>query len=249
MSAPAVIYRYQAPKKRNVENVERSLLWLSHPSKFNDPFDCAGAMFHNRPDDVKADCFYDALLNFDFDQTMEFAQDFVEEEGATSNSAALSSSDIYFRRQLSGAEGVTCFSELPKNLLMWSHYADSHKGFCLEYSTEYSPFRQLLCQVSYEIKMPTVAPSVREFGDLFELKKFLLIKAREWRYEKEWRIASSLSNAPLDYPPEALKRILIGAKATTRTVNALRRSVEGRPVSIVRLKLSDNRFRLEESPD
>ena len=27
--------------------------------------------------------------------------------------------------------GVSCFSEKPDDMLMWSHYADSHKGFCV----------------------------------------------------------------------------------------------------------------------
>lgn len=27
---------------------------------------------------------------------------------------------------------ITCFSETPDNILMWSHYADKHSGFCVE---------------------------------------------------------------------------------------------------------------------
>ena len=31
--------------------------------------------------------------------------------------------------------GVCCFSEKKDDILMWSHYADGHKGFCLEFIT------------------------------------------------------------------------------------------------------------------
>lgn len=31
---------------------------------------------------------------------------------------------------------MACFSEKPNNILMWSHYADSHRGFVLEYDTD-----------------------------------------------------------------------------------------------------------------
>ena len=34
-------------------------------------------------------------------------------------------------------EKILCLSAINDNLLMWAHYADSHKGFCIEYS-EYS---------------------------------------------------------------------------------------------------------------
>ncbi|MCA9012022.1 MAG: DUF2971 domain-containing protein, partial [Planctomycetaceae bacterium] len=203
---------------------------------------------HTRPADIKADIFHDAFLNLDDTQMMEFVQDLVEEERSTKNPKSVSPRDVYFRRQLAASNGVACFSELPKHLLIWSHYADSHRGFCLEFATNYPPFDGHLFRVSYEAKMPTVSPSERDFGDIFELRRFLLTKAREWRYEKEWRIVSELSDTTIDYPPAALKRIFVGAKATTRTMNTLRRSVEGRPVEIVKLKLSDNRFRLEEVP-
>ncbi|MFC6520321.1 DUF2971 domain-containing protein [Undibacterium arcticum] len=36
--------------------------------------------------------------------------------------------------------GVMCLSEDKNNKLMWSHYADSHRGICIGFSTEYPPF-------------------------------------------------------------------------------------------------------------
>jgi|SRR5580658_5344823 hypothetical protein len=35
--------------------------------------------------------------------------------------------------------GVLCLSEAPANLLMWAHYADSHRGFVVEFDPA-SPF-------------------------------------------------------------------------------------------------------------
>jgi hypothetical protein len=96
--------------------------------------------------------------------------------------------------------------------------------------------------------MPTIVPSEREFGDVADLQNFLLIKARVWSYEKEWRVVSALSNTTIGYPPESLKRVFIGAKATTRTVNALARAIDTQRIDIVRLKLANNSFRLEERP-
>ena len=246
MSPPSLTYRYQAPKLRNIENIKNNVLWLSHPSRFNDPFDCAEAMLHDRPGEVKSDIFYDALLNFDDSQIMEFAKCVVEGEQLAKDPESVSPMDVYFRQKLKTAGGITCFSELPKHLLMWSHYADSHKGFCLEFSTKFAPFSNHLYRVVYENAMPTITPSERQIGSAVDLRRFLLTKARVWSYEKEWRIVSESSNTTIEYPPEALKRILVGAKATTRTVNALKRAVDTRRIEIVRLRLANDRFRLEE---
>jgi hypothetical protein len=30
---------------------------------------------------------------------------------------------------------ITCFSEVNYNILMWSHYANNHKGICLKFKT------------------------------------------------------------------------------------------------------------------
>ncbi|MFR3972802.1 MAG: DUF2971 domain-containing protein [Subdoligranulum sp.] len=30
--------------------------------------------------------------------------------------------------------GITCLSEVPDSLLMWSHYANNHRGFCVSYN-------------------------------------------------------------------------------------------------------------------
>lgn len=247
MSTPSLIYRYQNPKRRNLDNVKNNVLWLSRPATFNDPFDCAKAMIHDRPNEFRADLFYDAFLNLDDSQMMDFAKSWVEQERIANGRESASPSDIYFRQQLTGASGVACFSELSKHLLMWSHYADSHKGYCLEFSTEYAPFCDQLYKVTYQNAMPTIVVSEREIGDVVDLRAFLLIKARVWSYEKEWRVVSELSDTTIEYPPEALKRILVGAKATTRTVNGLKRAVDTRRIEIVRLKLANDRFRLEES--
>ena len=32
--------------------------------------------------------------------------------------------------------GILCFSEHCDDILMWSHYSDGHKGFCLEFDRE-----------------------------------------------------------------------------------------------------------------
>jgi hypothetical protein len=34
---------------------------------------------------------------------------------------------------------VCCLSEVPDDLLMWGHYADSHQGFCLEITPANDP--------------------------------------------------------------------------------------------------------------
>lgn len=41
-------------------------------------------------------------------------------------------------------QGIACFSAKVDDLLMWSHYADGHRGFCLEFEGSYPPLSKAL---------------------------------------------------------------------------------------------------------
>jgi hypothetical protein len=92
---------------------------------------------------------------------------------------------------------VSSFCENHKSILMWSHYADFHKGFCVEYDlskwNKEDIRRRILCPVIYQ-------------DDIFDSTEYLLYfiknkklnnlysilmwstKAKDWSYEKEWRM-------------------------------------------------------------
>lgn len=54
--------------------------------------------------------------------------------------------------------GVYCLSEVNDNILMWSHYAEEHKGFCIE-------FERLACSLS-ENCMELKVNYIQEYQDL-----------------------------------------------------------------------------------
>lgn len=101
---------------------------------------------------------------------------------------------------------IVCFSESIESVLMWSHYANSHKGFALEYD-----FRPILEQpiknvglfpvvyseerldisdyIAYEFLRILGIPA--KMPDMSALIKNALWKSDIWAYEKEWRMIDS----------------------------------------------------------
>lgn len=93
---------------------------------------------------------------------------------------------------------IGCLCTNFKNKLMWSHYADSHKGFCIEYDYSmidvdanttlplpviYSNERPLLSwKAAFDNTPANIEDSVVQFT------KGLLTKDDIWSYENEWRI-------------------------------------------------------------
>ena len=82
--------------------------------------------------------------------------------------------------------GVHCFARKPMNILMWSHYAAQHFGFCLQFDTAQNSrtFTQAL-PVTYEVHYPVIN-WVDDFRD--HSIEGLLRKHGNWKYEKESRI-------------------------------------------------------------
>ncbi len=91
---------------------------------------------------------------------------------------------------------ITCFSETNKSILMWSHYAANHTGFCIEYDFSKlsikDPRKRLLYPVIYN---DNIFDATEYLRPTFENKEFnnLMIsyaamnKSEEWNYEREWR--------------------------------------------------------------
>jgi len=89
--------------------------------------------------------------------------------------------------------GVCSLSSRPQDVVMWSHYADSHRGVCIGFSTtaEGSTFARAE-RVAYgkKVLLPNRFDSLEKGQILLERLKRLscLSKARQWKYEGEWRI-------------------------------------------------------------
>lgn len=100
---------------------------------------------------------------------------------------------------------VTCFSASGwDNQLMWSHYANSYSGICVEYDFErMDKFIGFMCPVKYSTIRPTI--SLKDLGltkfekdengeliteevNVNAILSHLLAKNKCWSYEEEWRL-------------------------------------------------------------
>jgi hypothetical protein len=130
--------------------------------------------------------------------------------------------------------GILSLSTVATNPLMWSHYADSHRGIVIGLDNSHPYFDRRrgpndefywLRQVQYH--EPTDNVSIMDLDGT----EVLACKAPQWSYEQEWRMLALLSDAvevvqspagpihlfPL--PPEAVVELIVGARSSA-TVRA-----------------------------
>lgn len=102
--------------------------------------------------------------------------------------------------QLASLFFVGCLCTDFKNRLMWSHYADGHKGFCIEY--DFSQSKELLPLPVYYTENRPLVPWKAAINNTYEnmaaataeLAITLLTKDSAWSYENEWRILVKASD-------------------------------------------------------
>jgi len=91
--------------------------------------------------------------------------------------------------------GIVSFTKRKNNLLMWSHYADEHRGICVEFKID-ETFNRILYthdamleQVNYDNERY----DHENVDDPNALELSLVHKSLDWEYEQEYRITMLLS--------------------------------------------------------
>ncbi len=154
--------------------------------------------------------------------------------------------------------GVLCLSKSKNNPLMWSHYADSHKGVMFELSEPHFNIDSSICidTVSYQKKLPELDRS-----DLLGInsylfkdnatdknKKNIFVKSSEWSYEQEVRLFRAITNENrlLEFPEDAFKSIYLGCKITEPAKNEIINQLEKHlpNIPIFQLEIDKNKYQL-----
>ncbi|WP_250627231.1 DUF2971 domain-containing protein [Pinirhizobacter soli] len=134
---------------------------------------------------------------------------------------------------------ILCLSEINDSLLMWSHYAEDHRGAVLEFKDHPdldSPYKEAF-PVDYLEQVPMIATTTaiaamfagdENAFDRRITRNIIAAKASAWSYEQEWRIATGAGRNPNDdfefapFDPRELTAIYLGCRATPQFVDKVK---------------------------
>lgn len=245
---PSKFYRYRSVNKNNLNALREGYEWLSIPDAYNDPLDAKMFYSPSSVIDYIVNKRLVSSLDSEtynfmkkiigkvditagrLDQQLLQAE--IGERGKARASIKrfqkladeilkhLPNDLVQKLDELIRSCSLICsFSTNYHNQLMWSHYADSHKGYCLEYeqpdSTKYD--HGFFVPVVYRDKPIDVTRFIREsYPDGNGSSRAFLcgatVKNLCWHYEDEWRYfrLGDMNDRKLRaFKP---KRILLGCK-------------------------------------
>lgn len=152
---------------------------------------------------------------------------------------------------------VVCLSEVYDSLLMWSHYAQNHMGYCIEYNFEETDiFYKHLYPVIYTKDRYSISENDLTNENKEFIRKSTCYKAEVWSYEKEWRIVipniNKVMPKEVEHPNEEyildlknnIKAIYLGAKISDKFKDKMIQFGKTNNVEIYKMILSPKKYKL-----
>ncbi|CAK2377196.1 DUF2971 domain-containing protein [Vibrio crassostreae] len=128
-------------------------------------------------------------------------------------------------------KGICCFSSSDLNPLLWSHYGDQHRGFCVGYSLNRSP-KPNLHKVNYGsnriVHTSAIAKAMIEGNQEYQQnldENVLLRKAPPWSYEEEWRL---LGRRGIQDSVLMIEEVTFGLRCPTAVMHSIISALENR---------------------
>lgn len=136
------------------------------------------------------------------------------------------------------------YGDVLKNRLMWSHYADGLRGFCIEFNKkmlmkgitenlgEEIFFSEMkygqLKKFSFEELAINSARNINSGTNVFSIGDIASLKSEEWAYESEFRLLTELCSE-VKIPIESIASITVGVKMSHTKSTTLKSILQGIP--------------------
>lgn len=278
---PSKLYKYRPVNGFSINNLENDTVWLNSPSDYNDPyefyedidfkalsthinkkhFDKLVEMVTNKIQ-ISQEIIDQAKLSdnpieligrglmeqggFE-DLKIDKIFNFITEYTAKNNQILISEKIEFIQESMK----VSSFCENYNEFLMWSHYADSHRGFCIEYNLDLwakaDIRRRILFPIIYQEEVyKSTAHLLKSIDDLEWNNLYPLLsgstKSNKWDYEKEWRFIINIGPSFLkqNYRMNCQSRVFLGYKISQTNREKIIEICKSQNLLVLQAKLVGN---------
>ena len=248
-----ILYKYLPPAR--IASIQKCLIRFTQYGDFNDPFE-----LNPNIDKLAEENEIRALVSRDFVKIIEeeyyknpIISAFISKEAfinlALTQEESVKNAVVgiephvvkllpgMLQKTANSLLGAFSLSEICDHELMWSHYAEEHKGYVVGFDSSHPFFNQKkssidelrhLRKIEYRDKPPVINLMKTNGSELF------FVKSSKWKYEAEWRMLLPLSDSTevidknpyaiylFKFPATAVKRIILGARVSDENMSIIR---------------------------
>lgn len=144
--------------------------------------------------------------------------------------------------------GIYSLSKSYNQKLMWVHYSNDHRGYCLGFDCDKLPINYNNNNVYNIPVVYSARPAKITVDDMKKLikdnghsviKKLLCYKSTDWSYEKEVRLIVD-SPGLVSFPESSISSLYLGANISSSARNQLLNLFENSNISIYQMNIDDN---------
>jgi Protein of unknown function (DUF2971) len=227
---PQYVYKYMGTTSEYFDDIFiKNQLMFPSPPVFNDPFDCQLKPVTNFTERQFEKYLNEQIKNGNTDESKA---EIIKKNLSLNEKKKIVETSITDNLK---SKGVLCLcaNEKPDNLLLWSHYSDSHKGICLKFDMNKDlDFFTTPLNVIYSDDYP-------QYDHFTEqekvVDKMIKTKSNHWCYEKEIRIVKS-KNGLEQFNKSALVEVIFGCKMSNHKRDCIIKLIEDNDYPNVKFK-------------
>lgn len=261
---PRILYKYRSWRNlHHKQSLQDLTVRFASPLSFNDPFDCMVLPDYGLlSDSGLVERCRSSFQRMGWSSEHPAVRALSESTHPASLIRALNDEISYesLAETVGNFVGVLSLTPIHNNMLMWSHYADSHRGFCIGYSTsllakalELRSARENLVfipgKVRYHPQYPMLQPCSANWPGW--IPEMYLAKAGDWAYEREVRIISLRgTNLDVTITADTVAYLIFGARMPPEHVKEITNCLAdlGANPTLFRAKMKSREFVLETQP-
>lgn len=251
--APAYLYKYYRDDISKLNTIKSNKMWYSAPIEFNDVFDCDISI-------DKKEIFNSSLSLVKDKRTVREGSPMWRQLNKTISEAVKNLQQSF--ENMKSSMGIACLSEEYDSLLMWAHYANNHRGICVEYDLleinkqlTFSPVPMIYSERKNYLTSIDQISTDEDTTKVFV--ESITTKSPEWSYEKEWRIirddvacgsawSSEKRGALLNMISP--KSIILGCMTKSEFAEEVRKYCEDCKINLYKMEKDNSLYRLNKVP-
>lgn len=236
-----LVYKYRGGAfERDLESLKQDYLWAANVNSLNDP--CEATFNNSLASELSSISGIFGVqikeINNEFERVLNSVDEFTK---------------------LTGKVGVFSLSKNYNHHLLWAHYADSHKGFCIEYDLDvikkqqYSFASHCAIDVTYSSSPANIGleqmlslTNKKDKGLSF-IQVMIGTKPLIWDYEEEIRLVTDNSGKQA-YDYRAVKAVFFGLRMSEEHKLSLMNVLQGRGIKYYQMMKKPNSYDLQAVP-
>lgn len=238
LNSENTIFKYVSFNSNSLKIIINGELWFGKPKNQNDPFE-AEFVIEGFSEKLNEESRLKIIKQMSSNDNINYLKDKYDND-PEDRKFILDYSD-YIKNQIKDKFGICCFSNTYKEILLWTHYANSHKGMCLMFDKK--KLSTSLKNEDSEIEgnntipsenVPRIKINIHKSGYPFiNAYDTLLFKYKNFEYENEFRYVKYFppifnKERSLKFEKSALVGVILGESMSMddcRTIINLLKSI------------------------